>query len=383
MNGPLAKPLAGPWAEARRLLVMRLDNIGDVVMTGPVLHAIKENLPGASVTLMASPGGSKAATLLPGVDEVLDWRVLWQDLGRLSFDPAREFTMIEALRRGSYDAVVILTSFKQTPHVAGYACYLAGIPLRLGESKEWGGGVLTDEAPPAPDELHQVERNLRLIEHAGFHVEDRSLRVRVPEEARTTAAVLLKARGVSPNASYLLLNPWASVQARTYPPDRFALAARQLSKQTGWPVVVTGTEAERARSADVLDVLVDGGVNLVGATELPELAALVEGARLVLTNNTSTMHLLDALRTPGVVLFSGTELEEQWRPRHTPHRLLRRETWCSPCHAFTCPYDLECLDIPPGEVAQAGLSLLNEVGDRHADRHVDRYAEAPQEESRA
>ncbi len=354
------------WAEARRLLVMRLDNIGDVVMTGPVLRALKENLPGASITLMASPGGKEAASLLPWVDEVFAWRVLWQDLGRLSFDPAREWELIEALRRGSYDAAIILTSFKQTPHPAGYACYLAGIPLRLGESKEWGGGVLTDEAPPAPDELHQVERNLRLIEYAGFGVEDRSLGLHVPEEARETAAELLQARGVAPDAPYVLLNPWASAQARTYPTHRFAFAARLLSEETGWPVVVSGTEADRSRSGELLDALGSRGVDLVGATSLSELAALVEGARLVLTNNTSTMHLLDALRTPGVVLFSGTELEEQWRPRDAPHKLLRRETPCSPCYAVACPFNLECLDIPPDEVAEAGLSLLAEVGDRPA-----------------
>jgi ADP-heptose:LPS heptosyltransferase len=358
--------VTGPWAKVRRLLVMRLDNIGDVMMTGPVLRALKENLPDVSVTLMASPGGKEAASLLPWVDEVFAWRVLWQDLGRLSFDPAREWELIETLRRGSYDAAIILTSFKQTPHPAGYACYLAGIPLRLGESKEWGGGVLTDEASPAPDELHQVERNLHLIEHAGFAVEDRSLGVRVPEEARGTAAELLEARGVASDAPYALLNPWASAQARTYPTHRFALAARLLSEEAGWPVVVSGTEADRSRSGELLDALGDGGIDLVGATDLPELAALIEGAQLVLTNNTSTMHLLDALRTPGVVLFSGTELEEQWRPRDVPHRLLRRETACSPCYAFACPYNLECLDIPPEEVAEAGFSLLAEIGERPA-----------------
>ena len=371
MNGSLVKP----WAEARRLLVMRLDNIGDVVMTGPVLRALAENLPGASITLMASPGGSKAAPLLPWVDEVLAWRVLWQDLGRLPFDPAREWELIDALRAGSYDAAVILTSFKQTPHAAAYACYLAGIPLRLGESKEWGGGVLTNEAPPSPEELHQVERNLHLIEAVGFRITNRSLNIRVPQQARESATNLLETRGVPANMPYLLLNPWASAQARTYPPNRFARAAHGLSTETGWPVVVTGTEANRERGGEVLEVLGNRGVDLVGATGLPELAALVEGARLVLTNNTSTMHLLDALRTPGVVLFSGTELEEQWRPRHTPHLLLRRETWCSPCYAFTCPYNLECLDIPPEEVVQAGLSLLSAVGDRHM--------AATQEESRA
>ncbi len=364
----------GTWEDVRRILVMRLDNIGDVVMTSPVLRALKRNLPESSITLMASPGGSKAAPLLPWVDEVLSWRVLWQDLDRLSFDPAREWALIEALREGEYDAAIILTSFKQTPHAAGYACYLAGIPLRLGESKEWGGGVLTTEVPPAPDELHQAERNLRLIEHIGFRVEDRSLGIRVPEAAREGTAELLEARAIPRDAPYLMLSPWTSCQARTYHSARFAHAARRLSEVTGWPVVVSGTEADRARSGELLDTLDGWGVDLVGTTGLPELAALVEGARLVLTNNTSTMHLADSLRTPAVVLFSGTELEMQWHPRDTPHRLLRRETWCSPCYAFTCPYNLECLDIPSEEVVEAALSLLGEVGDRFT---------APREGSRA
>ena len=365
----------GPWAEVRRILVMRLDNIGDVMMTSPVLRALKENLPESSITLMASPGGSKAAPLLPWVDEVLPWRVLWQDLGHLSFDPARERQLIDTLARGNYDAAIILTSFKQTPHVAGYLCYLAGIPLRLGESKEWGGGVLTTEIAPAPDELHQAERNLRLIEHVGFRVEDRSLGVRVPEEVRSSAAALLETCGVNPGSPYLLLSPWTSCQARTYGAERFARATRRLSKETGWPVVVSGTEADRARCSELFGALANRGIDLVGTTGLPELAALVEGAQLVLTNNTSTMHLADALRAPAVVLFSGTELEGQWRPRDAPHRLLRRETWCSPCYAFTCPYNLECLDIPPEEVAEAALSLLTELGAR--------FAAAPREGSPA
>jgi ADP-heptose:LPS heptosyltransferase len=247
--------------------------------------------------------------------------------------------------------------------------------LRLGESKEWGGGVLTHEAPTAPDELHQTERNLRLIEQAGFRIKDRALSIRVPEGAYKAAAELLKMRGVVPDAPYLLLSPWTSVQARTYGTDRFALVARRLSEETGWPVVVSGTKDDQERSGRLLDTLGNRSVDLIGATDLGVLAALIEGARLVLTNNTSTMHLADALCAPSVVLYSGTELESQWRPRSAPQRLLRRETWCSPCYAFTCPYDLECLDVPPEEVVGAGLSLLGEVGDE--------AAKAPRRGSRA
>ena len=96
----------------------------------------------------------------------------------------------------------------------------------------------------------------------------------------------------------------------------------------------------------------------MGRTSVAELGALVAGARLVLTNNTATMHLADATRTPQVVLFSGTELEAQWAPRHGPARLLRRPTLCHPCYRLTCPHGLACLDVEPAEVVAAALSLL-------------------------
>jgi ADP-heptose:LPS heptosyltransferase len=74
------------------------------------------------------------------------------------------------------------------------------------------------------------------------------------------------------------------------------------------------------------------------------------------------MHLADAVGTPEVVLFSGTDYEEQWRPRATAHRLLRRPTSCHPCYLFECPIGLPCLDISPEEVVENCDALLEEVG---------------------
>lgn len=346
------------WADARNILVMRLDNIGDVIMSSPALRAIKENLPHSHLTLMASPGGVQAASLLPWVNEVLPWRVLWQDLGKLDFNPAREWELVKTLQDRRFDAAIIFTSFSQSPHPAGLVSALAGIPLRLGESKE-GGRVLTTEVAAAPDQMHQAECNLRLIESVGFKVRDRSLTLDIPETAKYTAMEYLREHGLSATSPYLLWNPWTSCPSRNYHPERFVAAARQLAKITGWPVVVTGVAQDRDRTKPLLVALGSPGIDFVGATSLPEMAALVAGARLVLTNNTSTMHLADATRTPSVVLFAGTEYESQWRSRHGPSRLLRRPTTCSPCYAFTCPYNLECLDIKPEEVVAAGLELLH------------------------
>jgi ADP-heptose:LPS heptosyltransferase len=263
------------------------------------------------------------------------------------------------LRDRYFDAAIIFTSFSQSPHPAGFVCYLAGIPLRLGESKEWGGAVLTQEVASAPDEIHQVERNLRLIEVVGFEVRDRSLSIQISAVAQQEATRLLAQHGISAGAPYILLNPWTSCQSRNYDSGRFAAAARQLAETTNWPIVVTGVAKDRERSGSLLKALSPHAIDAIGSTTLPQLAALIANARLVLTNNTSTMHLADATRTPTVVMFAGTEYESQWQPRNGPSRLLRRPTPCSPCYAFTCPYQLECLDIPPEEVVAAGLELLS------------------------
>ncbi len=347
------------WRGARRILAMRLDNIGDVIMAGPALRAIKQTLPAAHLTLMISQGAREAASLLPWADQVLVWRSLWQDMGNLPFDPAREFGLIQTLQALRFDAAIIFTSFSQTPHAAGYACYLAGIPLRLGEPKDFGGATLSDQPPsPTPIAAHQAERNLRLVECAGFEVADRSLAVSIPPDARTGAAAHLARLGLGPAAPYALLSPWASCQARTY--QRFGAVGRLFHEATGLPVVVTG-QGDDVRAAPLLGELGAGAYNLVGQTSLAELAALVAGARLVLGNNTATMHLADALRVPQVVLYSGTELEEQWAPRSGPARLLRRDTSCQPCYRLDCPTGQACLDIAPGDVVATALELLRSI----------------------
>ncbi|MBD2034640.1 glycosyltransferase family 9 protein [Leptolyngbya sp. FACHB-321] len=355
---PADRALQQQWSSVRNLLVMRLDNIGDVLMTSPALGALKAALPAARLTLMASPGGAQAAAVLPWVDEVLPCRALWQDLGKLGFDPDREQAFIQTLRDRQFDAAIIFTSFSQTPHPAGFMCYLAGIPLRLGQSKEWGGSVLTTEVKAGLDTMHQVERNLRLIEAVGFPVSDRSLRIQIPTAAQHSAAAKLLEQGLKPDEPYILLNPWASCQSRNYAADRFAVAAQQLAAKTGYRVVVTGVANDRAHSAPLLEQLGTCAIDLIGHTSLAELSALIARASLMLSNNTSTMHLADATRTPSVILFAGTEYECQWQPRHTAARLLRQPTDCSPCYAFTCPFKLECLDIAPEQVVEAGLALL-------------------------
>jgi ADP-heptose:LPS heptosyltransferase len=345
------------WLQARHILAIRPDNIGDVIMLGPALRAIKETSPGAQITLLASPAGATAAPLLPWVDDVLPCRALWQDLGQLAFDPTREGQLCDTLAARRFDAALCFTSFSQSPHPPGYLCYLAGIPLRAGESKEFGGGVLTTELRGVTaDEEHQVERNLHLVEALGFVARERQLAIAIADAARDAAAALLRGVGLDPARPFVLLHPGASAEARRYPPARFGEVGRLLLER-GWPVLITGVGRE-APLAEAALARAPGARALLGDTSLAEYAALVECAALTICGNTLPLHLADAVGTPVLALYSGTDRESQWGPRAAPARLLRRPTPCHPCYRFTCPIGQPCLDIPATEVADAAEALL-------------------------
>lgn len=347
------------WACARRLLVARMDNAGDVLMCGPAFRAIRKTLPDCHLTLWASPGGAQVAQLLPEVDDVLVTRAIWQDLGHLPFDPARERDLVQTLADGAYDGAIIFTSFAQSPLPPAYACYLAGIPLRAGQSKEFGGAVLSHVVAPLPDATHQVDRNLHLATSLGFAADGTNLKVRVSSEAHDLLGLRLRFKGFNYGRPFVVLHPGASCAARRYPADRFAEVGRVLWQSVHLPVVVTGAERDRDLAEGIKAEIGPGAVSLAGETTMEEFAALVERATAVVTNNTLTMHLANAVGAPEVVLFAGTELEEQWRPRGTRATLLRRPTPCHPCYRFACPYEgLPCLDIPPSDVVAAILELV-------------------------
>jgi lipopolysaccharide heptosyltransferase II len=348
-----------------RILAIRLDNIGDVIMLGPALRSLRAALPKAHISLLASPAGTQAAALLPWIDQVITWRAVWQELSNSpDFGAERERQLIDILHKGQYDAAFIFTSFSQSPFPPAYACYLAEIPIRIGHSKEFGGQTLTHAGSPPPDSGHQVDRNLALIEMTGFPTAGNHLELHIPHKAVLSADSLLAQAGLDPDEPFILLAPGASCSARRYDAHRFAEVARSLPALTGLPVVIVGSHSEAETIDPVIRTARQAGpgtiIPLVGQTTVLELAALIQRSKLVIANNSASLHMADAFNRPMVILYSGTEYLTQWEPRHAPSRLLKVPTDCSPCYSFQCPFSMECLDIDPEEVLGACLTLLQE-----------------------
>ncbi|MFL5727077.1 MAG: glycosyltransferase family 9 protein [Chloroflexota bacterium] len=348
-------------AGSARILLMRLDNAGDVIMLGPSVRAIRAAHPEAHIALLASRAGAAAAELLPGLDEIAVARVAWQDAGGGPADGAAEQQLVERLAAGSWDAVVVFTSFSQTPFPAGYAALLAGIPIRAGQSADFGGSVLSHQVRPAPWAGHQADRNLHLVEGLGVPVVARGLDVKLPGSARRRIADLLAEADVAGPPAPIVVVPGASAASRRPNPHLVAAAVRRIHDATYRPVVVAGTQRERPLAESIV-AAVPGAVSLAGRTSFAELAALIERAGLVVCANSASMHLADALRRPVVVFFAGTDLESQWGPRQTPAALLRRDTDCHPCYLMDCPFQNACLEVDPADVADAALRLIANAG---------------------
>lgn len=360
--------IAPEWQSVRRLLAVRLDNLGDVILTTPAIHALAEALPRTEITLLAGTIGAPVGYLNPDLHDVIVYQAPWVDpWQRIPHDAAREQRMIAQLRDRSFDAAVIFTSFRQSSLPAAYLSYLAGIPLRLGASIDGSGSLLTTRHRHPERLMHEVERGLDLVAAVGIPPACPDLVLAVPDGARAAAASRLESlTDWNPRGPVIVVHPGCSMPARTYPWQQYAAVIAGLVDELDATVIMTGLEEERPlvdRIYDHLPLHARCSVHgRVGDTPLAALAALIEQADLVITNNTGPMHVAAAVKTPVVALFALTNPPEQWGPWRVPHRLLYQDVPCRICYSRACPRDHACLlGVTPEMVVAAAGELLNET----------------------
>ncbi len=348
------------WLAARNVLCVRLDNLGDVLMTVPAIRALRAGAPGRRVTLLGSRAGVEAARLVPEIDDVIRYDAPWMKCGTQA-QPARDIAMREMLSSAGFDAAVIFTVYSQSALPAAMLCHLAGIPLRLAHCRENPYGLLTDwiaETEPATGVRHEVQRQLDLVAGVGADVQDRAMRIAVPAAARAAMRRTLHDIGVRRGGRVIVMHPGATAPSRTYPAARFAQIARALADEADATIVVTGSNDERALAQSVADAD-ERIVNGAGLFTLPELCALIESAALLVSNNTGPVHIASSVRTPVVDLYALTN--PQHTPWRVPHRVLFRDVPCRYCYKSVCPegHNLCLFGLTVEEVVAAALDLLD------------------------
>lgn len=374
MSAVTSSPSTPAWDQARRVLLLRLDGLGDVLMSTPAMAAVRESLPQARLTLLASPAGASLAPHLPWLDQVLSYEAPWVKPGTAAPDrPVGEAdeALLQRLRQERFDAAIIFSTCTQSALPAALLCRLAGIPLRLAHARENSYGLLSHRLAE-PDTLrptmrHEVQRQLDLVASVGLHTADPGLRFTLrPADVRRVAAQLAEA-GLVPGRPYVLVHPGASAPSRRYPPEAFAAAAAGLAGGDDGPgqgalaLVACAGPGEAGLLQRLCAALPHPPLLLPGAQSLGELAALIAGARLLIANNSGPVHLAAALGTPVVTLYALTN------PQHTPWRVsarvLSHEVPCRDCLQSVCPEGHQrCLTgVPPEAVAGAARELLAEA----------------------
>jgi ADP-heptose:LPS heptosyltransferase len=333
-----------------RVLAVRLDSDGDVLLTGPALRAITAGA--GRLTLLCGPRGRAAAELLPGVDEVIVWRAPWIDPEP---EPVRRddiLALVARLEGVGADQAIVFTSFHQSALPTALVLRLAGVPTVAAVSEDYPGSLL-DVRHRVEGDPHEVERALSLAATLGYRLPD----------GDDAALDVLRPRAHEPSPAgdgpYVVVHPGASVPSRAPSPAWAARLVNALAK-AGHRPVVTGGPAERELTARVAG---RAGVDLGGRTDLAGLAEVLAAADAVVVGNTGPAHLAAAVGTPVVSLFAPVVPAARWRPWGVPHVLLGDQA--APCRgtrARVCPVEGHpCLEgIPIDEAVAAVGSLVRD-----------------------
>ncbi|HLU57417.1 MAG TPA: glycosyltransferase family 9 protein [Pseudonocardia sp.] len=341
---------------SRRVLVVRLDGAGDVLLAGPAVRAVAA-APGAEVTLLCGPDGAAAGRLLPGVRRVLAWAGPWVLAPAPPVSAVEVDELVARLAAHAFDEAVVLTSFHQSPLPTALLLRLAGIGRITGASVDYPGSLLDVRLRPGedlPEDVPEPQRALAIAAAAGFAPppdDDGRLAV----HRRPAVEPLLGALAGRP---YAVLHPGAAVPARRWPAEHHRRLARLLARD-GLPVVVTGGAGERELTAAVAGA---DALDLGGRTDLAQLAGVLAGAAVVVVGNTGAAHLAAAVGTPVVSLFAPVVPAVRWRPHRVPHVLLGdQDAPCRDTRARICPVPGHpCLTgVTPEEALSAVRDLVS------------------------
>jgi len=353
--------MTAPWQQARRILCVRLDSLGDVLMCTPAMRALRQAVPGRTLTLLGSPSGAAALPFIPELTDAIAWEAPWSSRAPVPATHADGLALVAALTARAFDAAVIFTTYTQSALPAALLCQLAGIPLRLAHCRENPYGLLTDWIPdpePATIVRHEVQRQLALVQRVGCRSAAPGLSfVPRPTDVAATRA-RLGAAGIDPDRPYVLLHPGASAASRRYPAGHWAQVLRLLAHDPQLPLVLTGNAAESELVDQIQFASAVPAISLTGRLTLGELGAALQRAAVVVTNNTGPAHIAAAVSTPVVDLYALTN--PQHTPWHVRSRVLFHDVPCRFCYKSMCPEGHQaCLaGVGPERVAAAVRELL-------------------------
>jgi heptosyltransferase-2 len=337
-----------------RMLLIRLDRLGDVVLSAPAAYAMRRHLPHAFIAMLVSPACREVIEGHPALNEVISY-----DKDGAERTARGTLRFARRLRAYEFDTALVLHPSNRS-HVIPW---LAGIPVRVGYDRNLPA-LLTHRIPHRKQEgtMHETAYVLEMLEAFGIPAGTPKLFVPVPAEAQRRVEQLLAEAGVSPSDTLVAVHPSASCVSKRWMPERFAQVADRLIERHGAKVclITGGPELFYARAVE--RAMRGPSLNLGGKLTIGQLGALLRRAALLISNDSGPVHVAAAVGTPVVDIFGRNQRgvsPQRWRPLGPGHAILHKEVGCVTCLAHDCDIGFQCLTaITVEEVYAAADAVL-------------------------
>jgi lipopolysaccharide heptosyltransferase II len=345
----------------RRLLVMKLVAVGDLVVCLPMLKALKKSFPEAHIAILVTPRVSQIVQGCPYVDEIISYDIFGREKG-----PSGLVKIIRRLRKRKFDLVLELDHYYR---ITTLISYLAGIPKRAGFDLSGQGrrSLYTIRIPYSVDK-HEVEVFLEAASLIGADASEKELvEIWVSQEDREFVTEFLKSVAVSEADLLIGIHPGTgqSSVSRRWPPDRFARLADWLVEEHNAKVIFTGAPSEIPLVNEIRRTMKTDPIVSTGRTNLKQLAEIAKRCRIFISGDTGPLHIAAAMKTRVLGLF-GPNTPSKWGPYGKGHRVIYKGLPCSPCVKQYLGQVPDCLnpvcitDISVEDVQEVVSEMLQE-----------------------
>lgn len=331
--------------DARHILVIKLDHLGDVLLATPMFSNLRRAYPSAQVHVLVGEWGEVALRNHPDVDKILRYNSRF--FRRSAEAPqSKVFSVLSLLHQQKYDLVInlrgdwltaLFSLMKPTRYRLDYAWLQ--IANKLGLARFTG--------------LHQLNRNLDLLRMADIPTPCKLPTFHTTDDDQRWTDEFLQKSGISLNRPLVIIHPGSPIPLKRWRTERFAAIADWLIKQKNAQILLVGTRDEAPIVSAVQEQMREKSTGLAGETTVSQLAELLKRCHLFLGNDSGPMHIAAAVGTQTIGLY-GPGNPARFGPAGLNCHTIRRQPHCPPCMGTVCKFGGEgCMeDIRTEDVIQ-------------------------------
>lgn len=312
----------------KKILIISVNWIGDVIFTTPFIRALREDHPDGYIACLIHPRCREMLKSNPRLNEI----IIYDEEGRHR-GLTGKFGLIYTLRKKKFDTAFILhRSFTKA-----LIAYLAGIKERVGYPTKERGILLTKTVEEPPCDTHKVEYFLNLARIAGIEPRDSSCEFFIEDSDRIFIKRLLEEAGVTEGDLLITICPGGNWDPKRWPRENFAKLSDLLIERLNARIAIAGAKKDIPLAEEIKKLMKGSPVIACGKTTLGELGALLAKSGLVIANDTGPMHMAVAMKTKVIALFGPTSPRITGPYGRGDYRVISKNETCDvPCYDFTC-----------------------------------------------